>query len=109
MDTISRRRFLRSLRPLPVNYDVFIHVMDAEGAIISQVDQEPVGGLAPTGLWKPGDIIRDDYRLNVPDMPGPAWSVQVGMYERHTGERLRTDAGELEDSVRLFAVSPNAP
>lgn len=107
--TLSLTLYWRSLRPLPVNYDVFIHVMDAEGAIISQVDQEPVGGLAPTGLWKPGDIIRDDYRLNVPDMPGPAWSVQVGMYERHTGERLRTDAGELEDSVRLFAVSPNAP
>lgn len=106
---LSLTLYWRSLRPLPVNYDVFIHVMDAEGAIISQVDREPVGGLAPTGLWQTGDIVRDDYRLNVPDMPGPAWSVQVGLYERHTGIRLRTDAGELGDRVRLFAVSPNAP
>ncbi len=101
--------YWRSLAPLPANLDVFIHVIDEAGNIISQVDREPAGGLAPTGLWQPGDVIRDRYRLDIPKSSGRAYSIQVGLYERSSGERLHVDSGEMSNALRLFTISGSVP
>lgn len=99
--------YWHSLGSVPANYDVFIHVTAEDGTIISQIDREPVSGLAPTGQWQPGDIVRDSYRLILPERR--PLSVQVGLYERGSGERLQVDDGVMIDTVRLFTVPLGDP
>ncbi len=49
--------------PLP-DMSVFVHLLDASGALIAQADQfAPVYGWRPLSTWQPGEIIRDVYAL----------------------------------------------
>ena len=40
--------------PLDANYTIFAHLVDADGQIIAQQDQQPLGGRYPTTVWAPG-------------------------------------------------------
>ncbi|MFQ5421278.1 MAG: hypothetical protein ACE5EY_13050, partial [Anaerolineae bacterium] len=58
--------YWESISATATNYKVFIHVMDADGRIMAQVDRFPVNGLAPTYRWQPGDLVRDPYQIPLP-------------------------------------------
>jgi hypothetical protein len=69
------------------NYSVLVHLSDKEqiaapGDMIAQADsQNPVYGWYPTTKWSAGEIVREDYRLDVP--PGKTLRLlAVGMYTR---------------------------
>ena len=68
---------------------VFVHLVDAQGAIIGQSDGEPDRGEAPTSSWLPGEYLVDPHRVAVrADAPdGPARLV-IGLYDRATGQRV---------------------
>ena len=69
------------------NYSVFVHLSDKEqiatpGDMIAQADsQNPVYGWYPTTKWGAGEIVREDYRLDVPPGKTPRL-LAVGMYTR---------------------------
>ncbi len=48
------------------------------------------GGNFPTGMWRPGDVIVDRYRLHLPDNTPQAqgWLLQLVLYDLETMERL---------------------
>jgi hypothetical protein len=75
------------------DYTVFIHALDANGQIITQVDQPPQNGNYPTSLWDAGEQIRDDYTLTMPAGTLPQ-RVIVGLYRADTGERLRVGVSD---------------
>ncbi len=91
----------QALRPLEEDYAVFVHAVDAEGAIWGQQDTEPKGGEHPTSAWGLGEIIWDRYELRI-DVDGPreGYRLEVGMYRPETGERL--NVGEDEDKVIIY-------
>lgn len=94
-----------SQAPISENYDVFVHLQDAAGAIIAQADNKPVLNLAPTHRWLPGDIIQDGYSLAWPeDLPAGAYTVRVGLYQRATGQRLPVIAGDAQDDAILLTI-----
>lgn len=89
------------------DYTVFVHVIDASGAIVAQSDLMPRSGAYPTALWLAGEYIDDAYRFSL--KPG-VYTVEVGLYSQATGLRLTARIGTkvLEDnSVPLgqFRVS----
>jgi hypothetical protein len=49
------------------SYTVFTQVVDANGRIVAQQDNPPGQGAAPTDVWQPGAIVRDAYRLDLPE------------------------------------------
>jgi len=69
------------------NYSIFVHLSDKEqiaapGDMIAQADsQNPVYGWYPTTKWGAGEIVREDYRLDVPPGKTPRL-LAVGMYTR---------------------------
>lgn len=93
----------RATAPIADSYDVFVHVLDSEGAIVAQADGKPVLGLAPTSRWQTGDIVKDAYLIELPaDLAEGQYSVQAGMYLRETGRRLPVNAAKTrEDAVVL--------
>jgi len=87
--------YWRSLVPVTADYDVFIHVVDADGAILAQADRQPLNSLAATSVWQPGDVARDPYVIPLPpDLPGDT-AVRVGLYLRETGARLPVNGGDF--------------
>jgi len=101
--TLALTLYWQSLAPVTEGYDVFVHVLDENGQVVAQVDQEPVAILAPTHRWQPGDIIRDPYSLALPpDLPAGTYRLSVGMYLRATGARLPiTDANARDNALTL--------
>ena len=97
-------------------YKVFVHLVDARGAIVSQRDSEPVGGERPTTGWKQGETIIDAYGLLVrPGTPPGEHTLRVGLYDAETGERLRVASSNSEgieagnDAVALGRVTIASP
>lgn len=91
------------------NYQLFIHLVDADGAIIAQADAPPVNGLFPFSQWEPGDLLADVHELPLPPNASPQ-AVKVGLYELETLRRLpaRDPNGRRldEDAVVIPFGSP---
>jgi hypothetical protein len=81
----------------PTSYRVFVHLLGADEAILSQSDGEPVNWSRPTTGWLPGEILHDTHQLAL-DQPEDALRVRVGLYDPGTGQRLTTKMG---DSVTI--------
>lgn len=81
--------YWKPLARLTHNYTVFVHLIDAEGAMVAQVDEQPVQGDYPTRLWIPEETVRDAHTLMLPaDLPEGHYTLNVGLYLVATGERL---------------------
>jgi 4-amino-4-deoxy-L-arabinose transferase-like glycosyltransferase len=75
------------LAPIDRDYTVFVHAVDAHGKVVAQVDAQPAR--YPTSLWDPGETVLDTHTLDVP----PGASLEVGVYDLATGQRLALPDG----------------
>lgn len=93
-DNIHLTFFWQCLEPMEEDYTVFVHLVDEESHILAQKDNPPVDGFYLTTKWEPGEIVRDQYDLIVPQDVQGDWKVKVGVYNAETGQRLNAVAGE---------------
>ncbi len=83
------------------SYTVFTQLFAPDGTMVAQQDNLPVNGLAPTDTWQPGTLVRDPYRLVLPDgAPSGEYQLQIGLYDTN-GRRSLTPA----DSARADYVN----
>ena len=103
-----------ALAPMEARYTVFTHLLDATDQIRAQIDSEPQGGGLPTDRWTVGQVVQDNYALEVAAdaSPGPH-TIEVGMYLLETLDRLPVrdpETGEpLGDRILLGTVEVVAP
>lgn len=91
-----------SLRPVDANYQVFVHLLDAQGNKVAQRDGQPVQWLRPTSSWLPGEVIADRYGLLLPEtFPTGRYALAVGFYDPVTGQRLPVSAGPANYAIEL--------
>ena len=85
---------------LDTGYTVFVHVLDAQGAILAQADGPPLADHYPTTAWQPHEIVQDSRVV----LPGPRYL--VGLYDPLSGERLPAylDGTRLPDDAVLLAA-----
>jgi hypothetical protein len=91
--------YWQAQKEMQTAYKVFVHVLDADGDIISQVDQEPQAGAAPTTGWLADEVVMDNVEIPLPES-GQMLRVALGLYDPVSGKRLslnRTDG----DAVML--------
>ena len=88
----------QSLAPLSVDYVVFVHLYDAEGQLIATADAPPLSGGFPTSLWQPGDQVRSERTVSLPQIVDAPLQLGVGWYDRTDGSRL---AATTADGARL--------
>lgn len=70
--------------------NLFTHVLNADGTIYLQQDRLD----APSWDWQAGDTILQVHQFSIPSDAAPGqYSVEVGLYDRVTGERLTTADG----------------
>ena len=66
----------RSLADHPqVSAKVFVHLLNAKGEVIAQVDGVPVGWTRPLDTWQ-----RDEQLIDVYDLPLPAGQLEAGTH-----------------------------
>jgi hypothetical protein len=96
--------YWQPLRPLGADYTTFVHLVDADGAVVGASDHRPGGVYYPTSLWRPGDVLRDTHLFTVTAGLGrPPYAIETGLYTNkpaleHLGqpERLEMPAGSLQ-------------
>jgi mannosyltransferase len=91
------------------DYVVFVHVLDANGALVAQHDGEPVGGTRPTSSWLAGETIADRHAIVLPpDQPAGSYVLQAGLtFPGQPTQRLPVtgpDAQPAGDAVRLATL-----
>ncbi len=77
-------------RQLPADdYTVFVHLLDADGQLITSHDSQPMLGRLPTGLWVPEETVLDNHPLSLPpELPAGTYTLQIGLYQPESGLRL---------------------
>jgi hypothetical protein len=104
--TLHVALYWQDLQTIPVGYTVFTHVLDSSQKIVAQVDNPPQRGAAPTTGWVPGQVIRDAYDLSLPaQLPSGPLTLEVGLYDPATGQRLTLSAGGTGDHVDLSRLT----
>jgi hypothetical protein len=109
------RLYWEALAPVDRDYTVFVHLLDANSAIIAQDDAPPGDPFFPTSTWLSGEVIVDNHHLALPAAAPPGvYRVIVGLYHWPTGDRLQAVDGEgnpLGDAALLTTIDAgqNAP
>jgi 4-amino-4-deoxy-L-arabinose transferase-like glycosyltransferase len=97
--TLPLALFWRATHPLPLDYTVYVHLVDAAGSKVAQRDVPPLEGRRPTSAWQPGDLVRDDQDLFVPETVAPGtYRLLAGMYDAATMTPIN-DAGPIDLGV----------
>jgi 4-amino-4-deoxy-L-arabinose transferase-like glycosyltransferase/uncharacterized protein YbaR (Trm112 family) len=87
------------------DYNLFIHVMDANNQLAAQHDGAPRDGAFVTSTWKPYYPVRDDIPIQLPDKPG-TYQVYIGLYEVQSHDRLPIDAPDYRPLIAQIEVTP---
>lgn len=88
-DILQLTLFWQATGAVDQRYKVFVHLLDQNEQIVGQRDSEPGGGLRPTTQWPMGEVMRDNYGVaTAPKTPPGSYSIEVGMYDLETGDRL---------------------
>lgn len=105
-ETVELSLFWECNAPVGRDLTVFTHVLDASGFVRAQQDNAPLAGTRPTGRWEVGEIVRDRYDLRIAeDAPPGDYSIEVGMYDAKTGERLRMVDGQGREAPDRRALA----
>ncbi|MEA3309659.1 MAG: 6-pyruvoyl-tetrahydropterin synthase-related protein [Chloroflexota bacterium] len=76
-------------------YKTFVHLLNAEGQLVSGSDQVPVGWQRPSTGWVADEYLQDAHSVMVPvALPAGTYQLQGGLYNAVTLERLTTTTGE---------------
>ncbi len=84
----------------PLDYTLFIHLVDASGAVAAQFDSPPVNGLYPTSFWDAGEQIFDSRRLDLSELSPGEYTMRLGWYDSASGQRLPV-SGNPENFVEI--------
>ncbi len=101
-DKLTVTLYWQADAPLPEDYQVFVHLVGADGAVIQQRDGAPVDNRYPTGQWRVGVPVADTHTFSLE--PPPAYTLRVGLYRLSDLTRLPvTPADErvTDSSLRL--------
>ncbi len=90
----------QALQDISGEYKVFVHLLNAAGQIVRQVDAVPCQWTCPTSQWQADDLLLDETVLDLWGLPSGNYQLAVGLYDAVTGERLTAQQsdGTVPDS-----------
>ena len=76
---------------------IFVHVRDADGELVAQIDGPALGGMVPPWSWRPGDRVRDVRYVSI--RGSAPYTLQAGLFNQdgrypayHDSARCADDA-----------------
>jgi hypothetical protein len=86
------------------NYRVFLHLIEGDGRIVAQSDQEPARWTRPATGWLPGEVVVDEHTLDLSAVPPGSYRLRAGLYDPTTGNRLTLPDGETAVPVTEITI-----
>ncbi len=83
--------YWQAMGAIPADFTRFVHLIDATGAPVAQVDGRPVANSYPTDQWTDGEVVADTVRIDLSALPLGEYRLATGFY-RPTGDLPRLDA-----------------
>lgn len=107
--TLKLTLFWQALTQIRANYSIFIHLRDAAGHLVTQLDYQPFDGTYPTQNWQPGQSLSETRQWPIPpDFPAGQYHVILGLYNPDTLERLSLANDQSgENALDLTLVQVN--
>jgi hypothetical protein len=94
--------YLEATGPITGNYQIFTHLVAADGTLIAQADHIAGADSYPTSLWQPGNLLYNRFEIQLPaGTPPGEYRVLVGLYD----ERGRLKLSDERDHLELFDVT----
>jgi hypothetical protein len=85
-ETLGLRTFWRVEQPFEQDFFIFVHVLDAAGATVTQRDAPPWQGRFPTSSWQAGTLVVDVNDLALPaGLPPGEYTIAIGMFDPASG------------------------
>ncbi|MDY7041794.1 MAG: hypothetical protein SVX38_13135, partial [Chloroflexota bacterium] len=104
-ETLTLILYWQCQQHMPVNYTVFVHIVDEDGEVPVQRDAWPREWAYPTELWAPGEVVDDVYRLPLPtDAPPGEYTIAVGMFNADTANRLPVTLADGQQVLEQWIV-----
>ncbi len=106
-ETLRLTLFWQPLQTIQPNLVVFVHILDAQGALVAQHDGVPDEGRRPTPFWQPGVVVSDAHAITLPSEMAPGrYTLSVGMYDWPGLQRLTVVQGPAagEDHITLETI-----
>jgi hypothetical protein len=107
-DTVDLTLYWKAKRPLDINYQVFVHVLTADGALVAQSDRLNPGDF-PTRRWPLDKYVRDEHSLQLPtNLAAGEYVVTTGLWVQTEGWRLPLfdeNEQQIGDNVQLFTLT----
>ncbi|MDW8268758.1 MAG: DUF2142 domain-containing protein [Anaerolineae bacterium] len=95
--------YWQATAPVAEDWQVFIHLLDAEGRWQVGDDGPPREGWWPTSAWEPSQVVHDPHVFDLPvHLPPGRYTLAVGLYRLTTLERL--PAAGPPDAVKADAA-----
>jgi hypothetical protein len=88
-DVLAVRVYWKATAPIDRDYTVTVQAFTPDGVRVGHLDTFPVSGMYPTRDWLVGDIVRDEYPLEISANAGSTLKVIIGMYDLNTGKALQ--------------------
>ncbi len=95
----------QALSTPPLDYTVFVHLLDSADHTIYGHDAQPVNGSYPTTIWSAGEPILDQHNLPIAaDIAPGTYRLAIGLYHQPTGQRLpiRLPDGRMETDEQFI-------
>lgn len=87
-EKIELSLYWQALRQLDIDYQVFVHILDASGNLVAQSDKLNPGEF-PTRRWPMDKYVPDSHILVMPDdLPPGEYKVMTGLWVQSDGWRL---------------------
>lgn len=103
--TVRLELLWRTVAAVPADLKAFVHVVDEQGKLVTQMDRPVRGPAGALNQWQPGTTVRDAYDLALPSgAPAGLYRAIVGLYDPQTGKRLPVTAGGSGDSLSLLEL-----
>jgi len=97
-DVLAVNLHWKAIATLPLDYHLFVHLIDQEGTLWAQKDS-----FKPTSGWQPGEEVDDKQAILLPrDIPPGQYQIVVGFYLLESGQRLVLTDGQ--DSLGLGSI-----
>ncbi len=113
-DELAATFHWRAARTPEADYTAFVHLLDAEGTKVAQLDWQPndaVGPL-PTSTWQPGQAVMSGIALSLPAELAPGdYRLIAGLYAWQDGVRLPVQGADTApgDVVDVATIRVEAP
>jgi hypothetical protein len=110
-DTVRVTYYFRVLEELDEDYKIFAHIDNRGGGRGERIngDHWPADGKYPTGVWRRGEVVRDEWTFKVPSYySGMAIEIWTGFYQPGKDDRLplaRRNDVQQDGQNRALAVT----